>query len=441
MKTGFVPRIVWLLVVMLAFVGPVFAQEAPPSNTASVDLEKEEQAAKEKAKKDAEEKVEQSKSVRERMFSDVRNSAAFSVGVFENYDSNVFNTSGAALSDFYTLLSPRFVANFQREHTMFGVEYGGGYRFYSRFTDLDRMEHTGTLQFRYEASPHTVVSVSDSVSFVPLNSLSFLQQPSFTGGPSGVSPQLVFLGSQNIFSNVFNGEVTHALSESTSLRFYGGYDLARYSGTTTNDSDGYRAGFQLLNRPSRKLTINTGYEFQDLRFNNLFVSTKLNRLTVGLNYALRPTVSVFVSAGPELATIPGKSQVGTYVQGGIQKSLPSTQFTVGYMQGTQYDRGLAVGLFIRTVYGSYTRRLGEKFRVSLSEGYIQDTSLAATTLRIKGFQSGTSVEYAVRPDLTFVASYYYVWQSSNASAIGVPALSRSLATLGLEYRLPNLFHR
>lgn len=188
MRRGYVRRIVWLMVLMLAFAVPAMAQEVPPANTASVDLEKEEQAAKEKAKKEADERIEQSKSVRDRMFSDVRNSAALSVGVLENFDSNLFYDSGNARSDFYTLVYPRFIFNTQREHGTLTAEYQGGYRIYTRFSELNTAEHTGTLRFSLGVSPRTTVNVYDSLSYLPFNSLSFLQQPSFTPGQSGLPP-------------------------------------------------------------------------------------------------------------------------------------------------------------------------------------------------------------------------------------------------------------
>lgn len=136
MNRGWVRKIVWVLVLMLAFAGAVIAQEPTPSNTASVDQEKQDQEAKEKAKKDAEEQTERNKPVRDRMFSDVRNSAALSLGILENFDSNLFYNPQNAPGDAFTLIYPRFVANVQREHGTFSVEYRGGYRVYSRFSEL-----------------------------------------------------------------------------------------------------------------------------------------------------------------------------------------------------------------------------------------------------------------------------------------------------------------
>lgn len=283
------------------------------------------------------------------------------------------------------------------------------------------------------------MTVSDSVLYLPLNSLLFLQQPSFTPGQGGLPPQVIFFNPENSLSNFFNGDLTYLLTEPTSLRLYGGYDLTRFRQGISNNSNGYRAGFQLLHRPTRRLTINTGYEHQDYKFDSEFASSKVDRLTVGFNYALSPTVLIDLSVGPELATAPGKSRVQGYFQGRVEKKLRSTLFAVQYQQGTVYDRSVATGLFSRGLFGSFSHRFGEKLRVGLGAGYGRNEFLVSTTSHINNFQGGPTLEYAIRPDLTFVASYFYLNQAADPLANGPSNLSRHFVSVGFEYRIPRLF--
>lgn len=251
----------------------------------------------------------------------------------------------------------------------------------------------------------------------------------------------MFATASNTLTNSFNGDVSYLLSQQTNLRFYGGYDLTRYEENPNNNSNGFRAGFRLEHRPTPRLTVTTGFEHQDYRFDNQFESSKVERLTVGFGYALRPTVNVYAAAGPELSNIPGKNRIQGYFLGGVQKTTRTTRFGLQYQQGTAYERGLATGLFTRTVFGSFSHRFTEKLRLGLSAGYVNNEYLASTTSHINGFQGGPTLEYAIRPDLTFVASYYYLKQTSDSLVIITPSLSHHFATIGFEYRIPRLFHR
>jgi hypothetical protein len=308
-------------------------------------------------------------------------------------------------------------------------------------TELNKSEHHGTFQFRYDLSRRTELSISDSISYLPLDSLSFLQPVSFTSNQPGVPPQLVFFTAQNSLSNFFNLDVSYKLSEPTSLHFFGGYNLTRYQGDTSNNSEGFLLGSQLEHRSSPRLTTHARYEFADFTFNNQFGSSKVNRLTVGFNYAIRPSVSIFGSVGPELATIPGINRVELYFRGGGQKTLEATQLAVEYQQGTHYDQGLATGLFSRTVFGSLSHRFNEKLSLGLNAGYGGSHYLVSGASDINSFQGGPKMEYALRLDLTFVASYTYVKQTADQAVVNTPRFSRHFFSIGFEYRIPRLLRQ
>lgn len=140
MKTAFFQRITSFLILIVACSGFAWAQESQPSGTATVDQEKEDQDAKQKAKKEADEAKRKD---RLGMFSEVRNNATLSFGISEVYDSDVFGTINDRQGGSYTLLYPRFFANLEKPTVQLTFDYAGGYRFFNKFTQLNSAMHNG----------------------------------------------------------------------------------------------------------------------------------------------------------------------------------------------------------------------------------------------------------------------------------------------------------
>lgn len=417
------------------------AQEKPSAGTVSVEKEKEEQAAKDKARKEAE-KNQQPKSLTDSMFSNVQNDITFSFGLSENYSSNVFDSNVVKRGDTYTLFYPRVFANVQKKDLLFTVDYAFGYSLYNRFSELNRSDQQGTLQLRYQATRRLIYRLEDQLSYLPQYNFGAFRQPTISGnGPLPNQFGIVF-DRQNVFRNVVLGEITYLASEPTSIRLYASYGISNYRKASFNNFFGYTAGFELANRISQRFSINADYEFLYYQFKNQFNISRIHRMGAGFKYEWRPTVTIYGEAGPELVNIQRVSRVEGFFRFGISRRTLTNSITLEGQRSVANDLGVSTAQPYYSVKVDASHLFTPKLNFGLTAGYYRGSILSSGTANLYGFQGGPRIEYAMRPNLTFIINYYYLTQrrADNVSFGAPPIISRHYVSVGFEYRLPQLLH-
>lgn len=446
MKKEIATKISWVLVPLLLLSLEIMtvAQEKPSSSsTVSVEeaqkeeAKKKEEEAKEKeeAAKAEAEKLRFQTSVLDRMYSGLRNNAAFAFRFSTNYDSNLLGSNINPQSGSFESISPRFVANIQRKNFVMDVDYSAGYLVYNEFSDLNKSDHLAGVSFRFRPSPRTFARISEHVSST---TNSFATGVNQLLSPTQIFPlpnQGVFFSRQRIFRNILAGDVEYRVTRDSSLDFFGTYDVERYRSQPFNDLSGGVAGVRWGYQVSPRLTVSTEYSFSYFTFNNQLNSSRIHSVGVGFRYLLRPGLAIFASGGIQSANIQGITKSGGSVVAGFTKSTFMTEFTLAYVNTDTSQVGLATTVRSQGVSGHFRRRLMDKMDFTLDSGYVRNRLIFNQNVPINTYTAGAGFEYAVRSDLTFFVNYGYVHQRSPVFVLQAPIVSRSTLSVGFEFRL------
>lgn len=438
MSTFFVRRIGWFAMFWLVLGTAMTAQEAPKTKTITVEEETAEQEARKKEEKEKAEAARSSATLVTRMFSPLRNDVSFSLRFSETYDSNIFTTNTFKHADYITSIRPRLYGTFQKDRFQFRLDYIAGYDVFGRFSKLNKGSQLGGVGIRYQASPHVVVTLSDRVSLSNQNTVTLGTEPLSLPGLPGPFSQNAFFSRQRLFLNVIGVGVDYQVGMNTFLRFTGDYSVQRFRENPLNNINTVSAGMGVEHKITRRVALTNDYSFTYAKFNNDFRQTKNHRIESGLRYFIRPTFSVFASGGLELREIRGVNRGGWTFRGGMTKSTSSTSLGITYTRSSTSGFGLPTTVLDNAVSVGFGRQLVPRLRLGSGMGYSRSQLLTGGSRPLSIFYASSSLEYAMRYDLTFYAAYSYLHQQAGNFDFAAPSILRNVISVGFEYRLPSL---
>lgn len=304
------------------------------------------------------------------------------------------------------------------------------------------------------------LSLMDQVSYLPGAAFGFggLGNAGFsTGGSIGLGTTLGLLGQTALtglgqtIENAFVAEADVKLTPRTSLTFFGGDSLVRYSGSDLADSNApsFRGGYNYLLTP--KDTVAVLYTYVAIRYSNY--NQSINTHTIQGSYARRVTgrLTFQVAAGPQIAQFrePITSGSGASGSGGstnsstqlywslsmnTQYQFPRTGLTLSYNHGVSAGSGVLTGSVADVVSGSITRKMSRTFSSGLTAGYSRNNGLAigsATTPANQTFDywfAGATFSHPMGRTLGLTFSYQMQYQNSNSSFCVASTCGTSLVT-------------
>lgn len=372
-----------------------------------------------------------------------------SLGVSEEYDSNIFGTSSNKTSDFITRISPGVTFGYQSAPLTLLASYAFGAELYADNSDLNGVNrHAAGLDFRYLPNPRLTLSLG--ASFVQSESTSgqaiFLTAPTAAapdttapapdaGAPAPISS--VETGRQNTRQYTVAPSAGYRLDPQTTVR--GGYTFNRseVEGSPTDNSHALTLSGERQLTPLDRGSVTYIFRYFDTEDDDTpGVSngagdevTNTNTLLLGYSRRLTEFADVSVAAGP---SITNQGDVGAEARASFGYRWRTVALALGYSRTQDIVTGRQGAQTVDSVTGSLnwviTRELAASLAPQVSFLSSDDATQGDTTV----YGVTAALSYRINQWLTARAAYVFTHQDERGS----DDIERHVVTLGLVATYP-----
>jgi hypothetical protein len=351
-----------------------------------------------------------------------------SISITEEFNDNVFQNNDNKEYDFITQFTPGIRLDIRQP----GFELGAGYNFtaeiYARNDELNNAANRQRFftDLYYQATPNLRLSLSDSLNY---------DRNSNAASIAGVST-----GRTEAWSNVFAPALEYTITPRLTSRLYGAYELQRFGGAGSQDSDVYRAGVGLDYAVTPRFNVTTGYDFAYLDI-DLEPTATTHTPRFGFTYQITPTLTAALSGGPSFLV----SSRDTTVTPAVSASL--TQLARWGSMSLLYDRAIrtsggfggpadnqtfAGNISVTTLARGLSIGFSPRYTISEAEDIARnDTEVKALTLNL-------SASYQIARYVSVVGAYTFFNQRTDNDPRAVD-VDQNRVFLGLQFGYPISF--
>jgi hypothetical protein len=384
-----------------------------------------------------------------------------SLGLAEEYDSNVFGTSSNERSDFITRISPGVTFGYQSTPLTLLVSYGFGAEIYADNSDLNGVNrHNGSLDFRYLPNPRLTLGLG--ASFVQSESTSgqaiFLTAPPAAAAPSGPAPAPTAApaataaapgaGAPAPISGVETGRRTtrqytvapsagYRLDALTTVR--GGYTFNRseVEGSPTDNSHALTLSGERQFTPLDAGSVTYIFRYFDTEDDDTPDAsngtgdevTNSHALLLGYSRRLTEFADVSVAAGPSISD---QGDVGAEARASFGYRWRTVALALGYARTQDIVTGRQGAQTVDAVTGSLSWIITRELSASLAPGVSFISSDDATQGDTTVYAVTGALSYQINQWLSARATYVFTHQDERGS----DDITRHVVTLGLVATYP-----
>jgi hypothetical protein len=436
---------IWQVVALLALMGRMFAQSAPPSPSADATVKTDKNAS--------------SHAPSDFFGASIGGHWVFTAefGFNQEYDDNVFSSPSIRLSDNVSRITARFSAAVQKKRLRMQVHYYPDYASYSKYSDRNALSNQLASETHYRWSAHTDLnwtltagrtpeSANTPFTLVEFGSGTFLPvfRPDALQNDATITNANTNLG----WSHQFNPAQTLQINlQGSVIDFKSDHGVPLSTAIARRSfSSGGSIRWDDEFRPKRKIGVEFGdqyfglltpsshshYQFAKLRYSQTFGNGYQFSAGAGPSRTERQATATFAGNDP--------NSIDYAVDVSLAKASARQSIGVTYNHGSQL--GLTQGsLGSDSVSASYLRQLGRKWHWDSGFGYSRVQSETAFTLTsVNSYSANGSIEYQLMPQLSFNAGYSYVFQDLGQNILG-SNFDRNVFRVGLKYRLQGIASR
>jgi opacity protein-like surface antigen len=349
-----------------------------------------------------------------------------SIAITEEYNDNIFATNRNKRSDFITQFTPGIMLSAQQPGFNLTAGYTLGAEIYARNEELSNAanRHNFLASVSYDATPRLRLGLTDGFAYDKNSNAASLE---------GIST-----GRRESWSNVFSPALDYQVTQRLTWRLLGAYEIQRFSGPTSRDSDVYRIGSGLDFVVTPRLSLTGGYDFAyfDIQ-QEPKAMTHTPRL--GASYQFTPTLVGAGSGGPSFRVEDGgDTTISPSVSASLTKAMSWGSMQVLYDRAIRTSGGaggtadtqtitgsIAVSTLVRGLVASFSPR----YTISKDEGGTQSSGdIEALTLNL-------SLRYQIARYVSFIGGYTFFNQRSDRSA-SASDVDQNRVTLGLQFGYP-----
>jgi hypothetical protein len=359
------------------------------------------------------------------------------------YDDNVIvGSSTAPIADGIYSILPTIALNQTTPRQQLTLQLSPGFTFYQNTSALNAANQTAGLNFQYQLSQHTTISLGDSFQ---KSSNVFNQLPSVSGGtPSGStqsSQAEVVAPYADRLSNVANLVISYQFSRNGMIGVGGTFIESNYSNPTQasglNNSNSWGGSAFYSRRLSSKQYMGVTYQYSSSQANPVnaqtdpvTTQTDVHTQTILAFYTiyLNPLLSLSFSGGSQYfnATQTSSPRVTSWAPSttaSISWQRSHTNFAASYSRTVSGSNGLSGVFDSNNANGSASWQIARTWIAGLAAGYsINKNATPSFALSDSGGHSlsGTvSVQHSMGERLTAEFGYARLHQSYT----GVAAIS------------------
>jgi hypothetical protein len=363
----------------------------------------------------------------------------FSLGIQEAYDGNVFGSAENIKSDFVANVQPRTFLNLGNRRSQFHLDYGFGYRNYTKQDNLDSLEHNGSAHFSTRLSRRLTMSFSDSASY----SRDYGESLSGSGwGLSGipVSPSSeVLLPNQNIQRNVLTARLEYQLGRRAQLSGWGTYNLYTYQNSVDSDSRSVLAGFSYDHQINRWLDFSSNISTYIVSPEDNLANegTQTNRLQlIGFNTRLNRNWTASANGALEFAKERARRTLGFGFAGAISRINRNNRLNIEYSHGFTGGIGWSRTFRSHTARTEFQQGLTSRIRMQIASIYNRSNEVRGSSM-VENYRVQSGMEFILRQDLIATANYNFQRQTtSHLDTSVVQRIWRPMGTVSLQYIIP-----
>jgi hypothetical protein len=327
-----------------------------------------------------------------------------------------------------TVLEALGIYSLHRAHWGVDLQYEPFVWFSQGHTYTDFESSALAFNFIHQFSSKWNFTASETFRYAPdlAQSLGGAFSADFVSGTTSSTPFLA--NGRNFLLNGVNLGLTHLIGPNSTLTFNANADYARLSGTlliqpttsssTVSEQLGYGGGVTWSHHWNSRNTINLIYDFRNQEIFELGQTTTYQRVGVGYERLLKPSLTLSLEAGPGWSTstfIPGYrvTALGTV---GLFKRFRTGGIALSASRSDAFSGVISNGYNNRFDLWA-NRRLGQRWNCQAGGSYIEQdyTGGVRTT---KGTMGWGEVSYSITRSWSIFSGYRYF------NTTGVQQLSR-----------------
>jgi hypothetical protein len=362
-----------------------------------------------------------------------------SLAVSEEYNDNLRLINENRQSDFITAFSPAIMLAVNRPTLRLIAGYSFSAELFAKESDLNNAfsRHNFILSGVYVGTRGLTFTVSDS--FALSRDTNQVPSQGFATGRQTTGQQQVGV------SNIFTPGVTWQMTPGTSLSFGATYGLQRFEGEGAGvGSDTYGFSSTLGHVLTPRLTGTIGYGFTYLDFLGQQDNSRTHSPTLGVSYALTPTLIGSVVGGVAVSQTRNETLLSPVVSAGLAQTLQFGSATLQYTRGVSVAGGLGGTTDNQTIAGAlalttWLRDLIVVFSPtysmaeSVSSRQTDRVDAQALTLNLKA-------SYQIARAVSVFGGYTFFQQHTGGSSATQFDVDQNRVMLGVQFGYPINFN-
>ncbi len=382
------------------------------------------------------------RSLVEDIFGNPRHKVGFSIGAFEVYQNNIYQTSQNLQPAMSATITARVFVNLGRRKSRFHLDYGAGYQFYNNKQGLNAPTQHGTAGYNYQLSRKATFDVQDSFSSSRNgydNILSSILAPSYYAPNFSTE---IMLQRQRITRNNLTARLGFNAGKN-SFGLFGAYNLYRFGSASQQDLDGFSVGASYSRQITKWLFLSNSYSGYLNKVDPIYHSARIHQLQVGgFKFKFGANWQADIGGGIELANTNGRNLWKEDVSASLTWNSPSHMLSIQYHRGFFSTIGISGILQSDQGHLSFGSRLTNRLNLQMAALYVHGSNFYNNL----GTNTNGSMEYySALGGLQFslfqglIASANITYRNQRARGIaGLPiSLDSYAAFAGLQYAFPS----
>jgi hypothetical protein len=369
-------------------------------------------------------------------FENLRHVAGFSIGTYEIYESNTFDSSGSRQSATVTVFFPRVFLNLGRRRSRFHADVGIGYRIYNQRREFDSSEQYAVARYSYEISRRTSIRFSNEFASSPNWSSAFLSPVLSPSDPTPGFSTEVFLERQRITRNSARATFGYQPTRNISFGVFSNFQSYRFDNSQMENVNAVQAGISYDHQLTRWLFLSNSYSSYLNRVDQRLQDAQVHRLQIGgFRFRLGPGWEASVGGGVEYAKTSRERSVGETVTAALSWSTEANTFALSYHRGFYSAIGLARLMQSNQATAAFGSRLRRWLNLRIAATYLRGLG-ADRAGRMEYYTTHAGLDFAIRRDLIASLSGLYVNQRGRDLSLFSLDRERYSAFVGLQYLFP-----